>query len=102
MVFPSPFGSTDEEALLQVSRLAQCLTMDLAEPEHKHNMLGKTGMEGFKNKRVSSQFEPVCLCRLEQGSSVAIVTERVNDGHTPVNRCFAFLSVLVAFFIGGG
>lgn len=66
-MFPSPFESTDEEALLQVSWLAHCLTMDLAEPEHKHKMnnnkkiSGKIGMEGFKNKRVSSQFKPISL-----------------------------------------
>lgn len=61
MVFPSPFESTDEEALRQVSWLAHCLTMDLAEPEHKHKknnnnnnkkISGEIGMEGFKNKRV--------------------------------------------------
>lgn len=30
------------------------------------------------------------------------VTESVDDGHAHVNRCLTFLSVLVAFFIGGG
>lgn len=38
---------------------------------------------------------------LKQESKVAVVTERVDDGHAHVNGRLTFLSVLVAFFIGG-
>lgn len=72
--------------------------MDLAEPGHKWKTLKEILDLGFQCISLAST---ILMIILKQESKVAVVTERVDDGHAHVNGCLTFLSVLVAFFIGG-